>query len=272
MTGFVERVVLRLLKVPPEPDFVADPGPSAQAFRASRNYYHLRLLGWTISQASAAFGILAFLWFTGIFDFDIPPALFDKLAEHGVTWPQEIVRGVVFGLSIADGLWIVELLGIAFFVIQLPVTYTTMRLDYRMRWYVLTDRSLRIRAGVRNVREQTLSLANIQNVKLEQGPLERLFRIASVKVRTAGGGSSSDRSGRDDADKQEEKSLHVGWLRGLDDARDVRDRILAAVRRHRDAGVGGPVVEKEDGEDPALAAARELLDEIRSWRQALRRG
>jgi len=59
-------------------------------------------------------------------------------------------------------------------------------------------------------------------------------------------------------------------LRGPDDAEAVRDRILSAVRRHRDAGIGGPVVEtgKRDT-DPALDAARELLDEVRAWRHDL---
>lgn len=270
MIDFFERIVLRLMKVPPEPAFVTRPEPRAQAFRASRNYYNLRLLGWTLSQASAVAGILVFLWFTGLFSFEVPPALFDKLAEHDVSWPRDIARDRVAGLSILDGLWLLEILGIGLFLLQLPVTFAMLRLDYRMRWYVLTDRSLRIRAGVRKVREQTLSLANIQNVKFEQGPVERLFGFASVKVRTAGGGSSSGDSG-DSADKQEEKSLHVGWLRGLDDAEAVRDRILAAVRRHRDAGIGGPVVETAHAnEDAALGAARELLEEIRAWRGSLR--
>ena len=92
-------------------------------------------------------------------------------------------------------------------------------------------------------------------------------RFRGVKRTFAGGGSAGD-SSDDDADKQEEKALHVGWLRGLDDAEAVRDRILDAVRRHRDSGLGGPVVEiAPNGEDSAILAARELLDEIRSWRR-----
>jgi hypothetical protein len=264
--GSIERAVLRVLKVPPPPVFVTDPEPGAQVFRASRNYYNLRRLGWTISQLSAAIGIVVFLWFTGLFNFTLPHALFDNLARQGVEWPREFVRDRVAGLSFLDGMWILEILGIAFFVVQLPISYTALELDYEMRWYALSDRSLRIRSGVRHVREQTLSLANIQNVKLEQGPLERLFGFAGVKVRTAGGGASGDSHGKDE--KAREKSMHVGWLRGLDDAEAVRDRILAAVRRHRDAGVGGPVVEAETGEaDPALNAARALLEEVRRWRR-----
>ena len=275
MTGVIKRIVLRLLRVPPPPAFVTDPEPGAVVFRPSRNYYNLRLLGWTVSQVSAAIGIVVFLWFTGPFDFEIPPVFFEKLAERGIyifspgdAWP-ELAEDRLVGLSILDGLWTLEILGIAFFVIQLPISYTALKLDYEMRWYVLSDRSLRIRAGVRHVREQTLSLANIQNVKMEQGPVERLFGFAGVKVRTAGGGTSGDSHG-DDEQKQEEKSMHVGWLRGLDDADGVRDRILAAVQRYRDAGVGGPVVETgASGADPTLDAARELLEEVRSWRRAL---
>jgi hypothetical protein len=131
------------------------------------------------------------------------------------------------------------------------------------------------------VREQTLSLANIQNVKMEQGPLERLFGFAGVKVRTAGGGTSDDSHGQDEK-AREEKSMHVGWLRGLDGADGIRDRILAAVRRHRDAGVGGPVVETgaaaadpssgvadSGASDATLDAAHALLEEIRDWRREI---
>ena len=264
----IERGVLRLFKVPPDPRVVSSRADGVEAFRASASYYRFRWIGWSLSQVSAAFGILVFLWFTGLFDFRVPPALLEELAKHDVAWPREIARDRILGMSILDGFFVLEVIGIAFFLVQLPITFAMLRLDYRMRWYVLTDRSLQIRAGVRNVRKQTLSLANIQNVRLEQGPLERLFGFAGVKVRTAGGGSGGD-SDNDGSGHGDDKELHIGWLRGLDDAAAVRDRILAAVRRHRDAGLGDPGERPGapvDDEHAALDAARELLREIRAWR------
>ena len=39
-----------------------------------------------------------------------------------------------------------------------------VRLDFEKRWYLVTDRSLRVREGVVNVREMTIMFANIQNI------------------------------------------------------------------------------------------------------------
>ena len=42
------------------------------------------------------------------------------------------------------------------------------------------------------VQEKTMTFSNVQNVSIRQGPMQRLFGIADLEVRTAGGGSSSD--------------------------------------------------------------------------------
>ena len=63
-----------------------------------------------------------------------------------------------------------------------------MRLDYEQRWYVVTDRSLRLRTGVWSVREMTMSFANLQQITVTQGPLQRLLGLADVRFQSAGGG------------------------------------------------------------------------------------
>jgi membrane protein YdbS with pleckstrin-like domain len=107
--------------------------------------------------------------------------------------------------------------------------YVTMRLDYEMRWYVITDRSLLIREGVWNVQEITLTFANAQNVRVTQGPVERYFGFSNVEVETAGGGSAEAGATR-----------HRARLRGLANPQEVRTLILDVIRRQRTAGLGDP--------------------------------
>ena len=69
------------------------------------------------------------------------------------------------------------------------IAYVAIHLRYDTTWYVLTDRSLRIRRGIWIIHETTISFENVQNVEVRQGPLQRYFGIADVIVQTAGGGA-----------------------------------------------------------------------------------
>ena len=203
--------------------------------------------------------------------------------------PEELPELVPFFLrSIFDWtqwIWVLEALAIAAFLVQLPFTYLLLVLDYRYRWYVTTDRSLRIREGIWRVQERTMSFSNVQNLGIRQGPVQRLFGIADLKVQTAGGG------GQESGQKHEAlgDNLHVGYFRGVDNAEEIRDAILGHLRRlradrnapsHRasDSGLGDPegssFVEPAVAAEPAaagdvLVAAREVLREIRALRGAI---
>ena len=113
-----------------------------------------------------------------------------------------------------------EVFGILGFVAQIPFTLAVVKLEWELRWYMVTDRSLRIRAGIWTVTESTMSFANIQHVEIRQDPVQRLLGIADVRVQSAGGGSG----GHDPHEKRE--SLHVGTFHGVDNAREIRDLIL----------------------------------------------
>ena len=141
--------LLGWLKVPAEPEAPAGSPGSVKVFRAAPNFYKLKLCLWALRQASGLLGIIIFLVF----------------------WSSAMGRHAPNGMKIAVG--VVELLGILGFLIQLPVSYLLVRLDYEMRWYIVTDRSLRIRSGVLSVRETTLTFANIQQIAVGQGPLQR---------------------------------------------------------------------------------------------------
>ena len=103
----------------------------------------------------------------------------------------------------------------------------SQKLDYDYHHYVITDRSLRIRAGVWHVHEMTMTFANVQNISIRQGPLQRLLGIADLVVQTAGGGSSA--RGPRERHGQARIAAHDGQGLGLH-AREARE---VARREHR---------------------------------------
>jgi len=271
MVELVKRLLLRVLRVPPEPHPPSGSPESIRTFRASRNYYRYKLFGWGLKQLGALVGVimLAGVHFTYGLGSSVPLSLIlvpaavteaiEELEKDEDT--QKFAKVIRWALETRLVLWI-EIAGLVFLFVQAPVTYAMVRLDYEMRWYIVTDRSLRIREGIASVREMTMTFANVQNLAIRQGPIQRLLGISDLRVRTAGGGSGDLDSEQDDKDV---KSMHVGYLRGVDDARGIRDTILARLRRGKGAGLGDP---DDEGGD-LLAAARELLGEARELRRVV---
>ena len=103
-------------------------------------------------------------------------------------------------------------------------------LKFDTTWYLLSNRSMRIRRGIWVIHETTITFENIQNVRLTQGPIERFFRFANLIVDTAGGGAS--------ADGQTHGKAHQGMMVGLANATEVRDSIMAKVRQSQSTGLG----------------------------------
>jgi membrane protein YdbS with pleckstrin-like domain len=254
--------VLRLFRVPPEPRVPSGEAERVRIFRAAPNFYRYNLLRWGLAQAGALLGLL--IWLVLL---RMAPARF---AGHMIL---EIVTWVEIAAWIA-------------FLVQLPFTYALLRLDYELRWYLVSERSLRIREGLASIREQTMTFANIQNMAIRQGPLQRLLGIADLEVHTAGGGAASkEGKGQESGGSH----MHVGMFRGVDNAEEIRDLVRDRVRRHRDAGLGDPddahatdahTTDAEAAEEmpvgaapatepPLLEAARELLTETRRLREAL---
>ena len=151
---------------------------------------------------------------------------------------------------------------VLFAVFKAAVFYVTTRLNYDMRWYVITDRSLLIREGVWMVREITLTFANAQNVRITQGPLQRLFRVFECRSRyrrRRGGGGT----------RRKAPQPHRAVLRGLDEAAMVRDLVLEQLRRHRTAGLGDPDDHVAGSHLPFDPVAAEIWDEARKLRETL---
>ena len=125
------------------------------------------------------------------------------------------------------------LLGPLFLVVMvLPdiLAYVALHLRYDTTWYVMSGRSLRIRRGIWIIRETTVTFENVQNVELKQGPLQRHFGISNLVVQTAGGGGAQTQQGQ--------TNPHVALIEGVANAKEIRDAIMAKVRRSRRAGLG----------------------------------
>lgn len=202
----LKSTLLRLLRVPPEPHDPMGDVHSLRVFRAAPGYLRYMTVGWALSELAILLAGIVIV---------IPLAV---AAASGVAAIVVTVLG---------------LLAAVIFLGQAGLTFFSLRLNYEMRWYKVTDRSLRIRAGVWNVREMTMTFANVQNITVSQGPLERLFGISDVKVDSAGGGSSAASHGQGAG-----ANLHVATFRGVDNPDEIRDLMLQRLRRLRDAGLG----------------------------------
>jgi membrane protein YdbS with pleckstrin-like domain len=132
------------------------------------------------------------------------------------------------------------------------VTYVALHLRYETTWYVITDRSLRIRRGIWVIHETTITFENVQNVRVTQGPMQRLFGISTLVVDTAGGGGERG--------KGETAKGHQGVIEGITDAERLRDLILQRLRASRTTGLG----DHEPAHGPGWTKAHvEVLREIR---------
>ncbi len=340
-------LLLRWLKVPPEPHPPHGDPASLRVFRAGKNLFNLRLAGWAFGQALALAGII--FWLVIFIEIEgqvqerrrngaVPVRPTDekslndyvnriandqKEGETPVAAPAPAVTpapannaqakpaadaattttkakpkrprvringwagfkrmlveiGLVLPLWSFPLLWVLKSLGFAAYLIQLPLTYAIRRLDFEMRWYMVTDRSLRIRHGVWKISESTMSFANIQQVVVTQGPLQRVLGLSDVRVQSAGGGGGGESEhghGQDD-------DMHLGLFHGVTNGSEIRDLILARLRHFRESGLGDPdekntsplaaatsaTVHATGTPSDALAAARELTAEARALRAAL---
>ena len=254
------RWLLDLLRVPPEPHLPAGEPGSARVFRAAPNYWRLKLLQWGVQQA---FTVAGFLFLMGFMIATPDDITFNNKGRArrvpiraAMTWMRNL-----------------EAFAVAAWLVQLPVTLALIRLDYQLRWYVVTDRAARLREGVVSLTEMTFTLLNVQDIRIQQGPLQRLLGLADVELRTAGGSDVSAAQGGHGSAPS--RNLHLARFRGVDNAEEIRDLVLERMKRARDAGLGDPddaPVQTETAGPSALErAAHELMAESAALRLAVSR-
>lgn len=152
----------------------------------------------------------------------------------------------------------VEVLAMVALATALPFSFLLQRLNYELRWYIVTDRSLRIRSGIWSVEEITMTFANIQDLRITAGPLQGWLGLADLEVSSAGGGGGASAGGHHGGTT----NSHAARFAGVDNAQEIRDLIVERLRRYRDAGLGDAPVDM-------AGAAAELLAEARALRGAV---
>jgi len=143
------------------------------------------------------------------------------------------------------------------------VAYVAIHLRYDTTWYVLGERSVRIRRGVWRIEEKTFTYENVQNVEIHQGPVQRYFGVSNLVIQTAGGGGGG-------TPHTAGASAHTGLIEGVHDAQEIRESIMRRVRVARGAGLGDAPADERDGEPRGFSSQHlEALREIRDLAAAL---
>jgi len=156
------------------------------------------------------------------------------------------------------GVWLLPV-ALAVAVVPDVVAYLAIHLRYDTTWYVLSQRSLRIRSGIWVINEATITFENIQNVTVESGPIERFFGIGNVIVETAGGGQRAAPS----QGKGGGENLHSGEIAGISNATEVRQLILSRLQVSRSAGLGDDHSEMAGWSTKHVTVLQEIRDLLR---------
>lgn len=266
----MKQFLLRMLKVSERPD--PPPGHDEEliTFQASKRYLYYSGVSWFFKQLGALLGILFSLAYFGSFeipfvDFGIgntAPEPIERFMEEAPDW---------MAASPLRFIELIELIALGFFAIQAVTSGLLLKLGWELRWYMVGDECLRIREGLWKVKEQTMTISKIQNMSVRQNPLQKLLGIEDLEIHTAGGGAKKS------SDSDEDKGLHVGHFRGIENGAELRAQIRARMARSKGSGLGdegdhpaetleSPLAPVSAGGAETLAAARELLDESRRLR------
>ncbi len=203
--GIWERLTdwFRVPDKPPEPP-VAGPDEESDSFQPAEGFMRYMKFWFWVLVAIKDLGILvAYI------------AIFIGLASDDLWWVGVLLFPPVAILMLVPGV----------------LCYIAIHLRFDTTWYVLTDRSLRVRRGIWVIHETTITFENVQNVMVHQGPVQRHFGISTLIVETAGGAQVSN----------EGHSLggaNRGIIEGITDVKRLRDRILVRLRATKSAGLG----------------------------------
>lgn len=137
-------------------------------------------------------------------------------------WIAVLATNFVVGLILSP-------LFIALIVLPDIFSFIAIHLRYDTTWYVFSPRSVRIRRGMWLLHETTITYENIQDVSVQQGPIQRHFGFANLLIKTAGGGGGAQGPAM---------GAHVGLIEGVHDANELRDMIMDRVRASKSAGLG----------------------------------
>ena len=237
----------RVLRIPADPDPPPGDEGSTQLFRAAPNYYRYLLVQWVLRTVIAVAVV-------------VPMEIVPMITSLNRAVDRAIPQAFIFRAPV---------LIIAVVVMQRLFALALVRLDFEKRWYLVSNRSLRVREGVVKLREMTITFANIQNISISQGPIQRLLGLADLRVDTAGGGSQKK-------EKEGEENLHGVRFRGVNNAAEIRELINSRLRELKDTGLGDQDDARPAPLRPTAAVSlaqplREVLQEAHALREAVAR-
>lgn len=219
------------LRVPDAPPTLpVKPGETLRSFRPSAGWLRMRKMQFWIAVTIIDLGLLA-VWLVVLYN--------DPKVAAWMALP-----------------WL--------FIMIVPdvIAYIAVYLRYDTTWYVLSERSVRIRRRIWTIEEKTFTFENVQNIAIRQGPVQRWFGVADLVIQTAGGGSVATPHGAGGG------GGHHGQIEGVDNAEEIRDLIMTKVRAARDAGLGDDddATEKQEMgfSEAHLHALREIRDLART--------
>ncbi len=234
--GGVWGVLASLFNVPREaPELPALGGVEAERFRPSPNYLAMQKMIFWIAMTIVDVAIV-------------------------IGW---IVIAIVE--PIAGALLLLPALALA--ILPDIIAYVALHLRYDTMWYVMNERSIRIRRGVWVIQETTITFENIQNVTVTQGPVQRWFGVATVVIQTAGGGGGVP-------GQPGGGGTNMGLIEGVADAPRLRDLFLAKMKVSRGAGLGDErgaqrdEERAEEGEEARLRAEAGVGSGAGGWTPA----
>jgi membrane protein YdbS with pleckstrin-like domain len=227
IVGLLKPLFVPLLKLKLEPPHLPEGTELVRHLKPSESWLTYRYL-------QALFGLLG------------------QVVGAGVLVVVLVTQGHEWGAAGAVAVALVEAVIVGFALV-------TVRVDYELRHYLVGDRSLRVSFGAFTRKEVTLSYANVQNLEVSQGPLERVFGFKGLMVTTAGGDAA--------VPGQQGESLHQVHLVGLTNAEEVRALILGMLQQHKDSGLG-EVTRHEAGVNVAMLV--EIRDAARALAEAAR--
>ncbi|OGV33422.1 MAG: hypothetical protein A2020_07665 [Lentisphaerae bacterium GWF2_45_14] len=207
MFEIIKNLVIKLLRIPPEPENPMGDSKCIKVFRPSIRYFNYTIA--LLILKSAVGFITAVIVYLAII----------LSGTHNNPTSLAIVN-------------ILAAIALIILILKFLISLVILRLDYEMRWYKVSDKALRIREGIVRVKELTMAFANIQNLSISQGPVQRMLKIADLKVECAGGGISLE--------KQESRpeNNHIAYFKGIDNAAEIKELLVERLRKFRDSGLG----------------------------------
>ena len=121
------------------------------------------------------------------------------ISMYRIVWAGIMAVATIINIGIrllnGDGLgWFTQpdVAGIfaAIFVVLLLLTFLVPRLVWESQGYQLREKDVHLKHGIIWRAVTSLPYIRVQHVELESGPLERMFKLATLKFFTAGGGSA----------------------------------------------------------------------------------